>query len=61
MTCDVLTIFSSFKKKLGEKLKSKNKTAQINELLYKVIVYTIIVLIQEMHELGIEPNFNKVR
>ena len=57
---NVETTFSSIKKKLGETLKSKNKTAQINELLCKIIAYNITVLIQEMHELGIEPNFNKV-
>lgn len=49
--------FSSIKKKLGETLKSKNRAAQINELLCKVIAYNITVLIQEMHELGIKPNF----
>lgn len=45
------------KKKLEETLKSKNRIAQVNELLCKVIAYNIMVLIQEMHELGIEPNF----
>jgi hypothetical protein len=47
------------KKKLGESLKSKNRTAQINELLCKVIAYNIMVVIQEMHELGIQPDFMK--
>lgn len=56
---NVETAFSSIKKKLGETLKSKNKTAQINELLCKMIAYNITVLIQEMHELGIEPSFIK--
>lgn len=45
------------KAKLGDKLKSKNFTAQKNELLCKLIAHNIIVLIHEMHELGIEPNF----
>lgn len=54
---NVESTFSSIKKKLGETLKSKNKTAQINELLCKMIAYNITVLIQEMHELGIKPEF----
>lgn len=54
---NVETTFSAIKKKLGETIKSKNKTAQINELLCKIIAYNITVLIQEMHELGIRPNF----
>lgn len=54
---NVETAFSSIKKKLGETLKSKNRTAQINELLCKIIAYNITVLIQEMHELGISPDF----
>ena len=49
--------FSAMKRKLGETLKSKNYTAQVNELLCKVIAYNIMVLIQEMYELGIKPNF----
>lgn len=54
---NVETTFSAIKKKFGETIKSKNKTAQVNELLCKIIAYNITVLIQEMHELKIEPNF----
>lgn len=54
---NVEAMFSAIKKKLGESLKSKNRTAQINELLCKIIVYNITVLIQEMHIIGIQPNF----
>ena len=54
---NVETTFSAIKKKLGETIKFKNRTAQINELLCKIIAYNITVLIQEMHELGIKPNF----
>ena len=54
---NVESVFSAMKKKLGETLKSKNQTAQVNELLCKVIAYNIMVLIEEIHELGIEPNF----
>ncbi len=45
---NVETTFSMIKKKFGETLKSKNWTAQINELLCKVICHNICVLIQEM-------------
>jgi len=48
---------SNVKAKVGDKLKSKNFIAQKNELLCKLIAHNIIVLIHEMHELGIEPNF----
>ena len=54
---NIESTFSAMKKKLGETLKSKNRIAQENELLCKVIAYNIMVLIQEMKELGIEPNF----
>ncbi len=60
MRSNVESTFASMKKKLGDVLKSRNKTSQINELLCKIIAYNITVLIQEMYELGIEPNFNKV-
>lgn len=55
---NVETTFSAIKKKLGETLKSRNQTAQVNGLLCKFIAYNILVLIEEMHELGIAPSFN---
>jgi len=54
---NVESAFASIKKKFGETLKSKNKTAQTNELLCKIIAYNVVVLIHEMYELGIEPDF----
>jgi transposase len=51
------TTFQMIKSKFGEKLKSKNPTAQKNELLCKLIAHNIVVLIHEMHELGIKPDF----
>jgi hypothetical protein len=30
---------------------------QVNEVLCKIICHNICVVIQEMHELGIDPNF----
>lgn len=56
---NVESVFSAVKKKLGETLKSKNHTAQVNELLCKFIAYNITVLIQEIYELGIMPKFSE--
>ncbi len=52
-----LSMIDVIKAKLGDKLKSKNFIAQKNELLCKLIAHNIIVLIHEMHELGIKPDF----
>jgi hypothetical protein len=49
--------FSSIKQKFGETLKSKKERAQVNELLCKIIAYNITVLIHEMYEHQIDPNF----
>lgn len=54
---NVESTFSAIKRKLGDTLKSKNSTSQINELLCKIIAYNITVLIQEMYELGITVDF----
>ena len=45
------------KSKFGDNVRSKTWTAQVNEVLCKVICYNICVVIQEMHELGINPDF----
>jgi hypothetical protein len=45
------------KGQVWESLRSKSDTGQINEALCKVLCHNICVLIQEMHELGIEPAF----
>ena len=45
------------KSKFGASVRSKTWTAQINEVLCKIICHNICVVIQEMHELGINPNF----
>jgi len=46
------------KSKFGDSVRSKTWTAQVNEVLCKVICHNICVVIQEMHELGIKPEFN---
>ena len=55
---NVESAFNMVKAKFGDKLKSKNWTAQQNELLCKLICHNIVVLIHEMFELGIEAKFN---
>jgi len=57
---NVESTFAAIKKKFGETLKSKNKVAQENELLCKFIAYNLTVVIREMHELGINPDFQNV-
>ena len=44
--------FGAIKKKFGESVKSKNRIAQENELLCKIIAYNITVLIHEMVQLN---------
>lgn len=53
------TIFHMIKRKFGQHLNSKTETGQINEILCKALCHNICVLIQEMFELGINPEFNK--
>jgi transposase len=48
---------AAIKRKFGETLKSKNPTAQVNELLAKIIAYNLTVVIHEMYENGIDPKF----
>ena len=54
---NVETAFMMIKTKFGDKLKSKNFTAQKNELLCKLIAHNIVVLIHEMEELGVKADF----
>lgn len=48
---NVESTFAAIKKKFGESVKSKNRIAQENELLCKIIAYNITVLIHEMIQL----------
>jgi transposase len=52
------TTVHMIKSKFGDSVRSKTWTAQVNEVLCKVICHNICVVIQEMFELGIEPDFN---
>jgi transposase len=54
---NVETTFHMIKSKFGEDVNNKKETAQFNEVLLKILCHNIAVLIQEIHELGIEPEF----
>lgn len=54
---NVETTFHMIKSKFGDSLRSKTKTAQINEALCKVLCHNICCLIQSMFELGLKPKF----
>jgi transposase len=51
---------AAIKRKFGETLKSKNPVAQVNELLAKIIAYNLTVVIHEMYENGINPDFSSL-
>ncbi|KKH45967.1 transposase [Methanosarcina sp. 1.H.A.2.2] len=50
---NVESAFNMIKSKFGERLKSRKMTSQINEILCKVLCHNIVVLIHELHEMGI--------
>lgn len=51
------TTFSMIKAKFGGSVRAKMPTAQVNEVLCKVLCHNICVLIQSLYELGLEPTF----
>lgn len=54
---NVESTIGALKAKFGEGLRSKDRTAQENELLCKVLAYNITVVIHEMFEREIDPKF----
>jgi transposase len=52
---------AAIKRKFGETLKSKNPVAQVNELLAKIVAYNLTVVIHEMYENGINPDFLQIK
>lgn len=48
---------SMIKSKFTDIIRSKNEIAYINEALLKILCHNIVVLIQSMYELRIEPEF----
>lgn len=54
---NVESVFSAIKRTLGGSVRSKKFTAQVNEVLCKILAHNLIVLVHAMHELGIEGEF----
>lgn len=54
---NVESVFSMMKRKFGDGLRSKTLTALHNEALAKILCHNLVVLVHEMYELGIAPQF----
>jgi hypothetical protein len=54
---NVETVFSMIKRKFGDAVRSKSDTAQVNEILCKVLCHNLCVVIQSIYELGVEATF----
>ena len=54
---NVESVFSMIKAKFGGAVRSKTPTAQVNEVLCKILCHNICCLIQSIFELGLEPAF----
>jgi transposase len=52
---NVESTFSMMKCKFRDGLRSKTDVAMVNETLCRVLCHNLVVLIHEMHELGIDP------
>ncbi len=53
------TAFSMIKAKFSDRLRSKNRTAQKNEALCKILCHNLCCLIQSIYEFGLKPEFWK--
>jgi hypothetical protein len=56
---NVETVFHMVKSKFGSRIRSKTDTAQVNEVLCKILCHNLCVLVQSIYELGIEAKFWK--
>ena len=54
---NVESTMAMIKTKFGASVKSKGGTAQVNEVLAKILCHNIVVLIHSFYELGIDPDF----
>ncbi len=54
---NVESAFSMIKGKFGDSVRSKSDVGQVNEV-FKVLCHNVCVLVQAIHELGIEPIFS---
>jgi len=58
---NVESTFSAVKRKFGPSVRSKNFTAQVNEVLCKLLCHNLSCLARAMYELGISPVFESVQ
>jgi transposase len=56
---NIESTFSMIKRKFGNSLRSKTKTAQVNEALCKILCHNLCCLIQSMFEFQVQPDFWK--
>jgi transposase len=54
---NVETTFSMIKAKFGASVRSKSSTAQVNEVLCKVLCHNLCCLVSAFYELGVVPEF----
>jgi len=54
---NVESTFGAMKRKFGHAVRSKNPTAQVNEVLCKALCFNLSMLVHAMFELGIDPEF----
>lgn len=54
---NVETTFYMIKTKFSGAIKSKKDTAQINEVLIKILCHNVCCVIQEVNELGVKAEF----
>lgn len=54
---NVETTFSMIKRKFGDHLRSKTRTAQINEVLLKILCHNLCCVIQSIYEFNAEATF----
>ncbi len=57
---NVETCFAMIKAKFGQSVRSKTETAQVNEVLAKILCHNIVVLVRMMYTLGINLTFGGV-
>lgn len=55
------TVFHMIKSKFNDNIRSKDKTAQLNEVLLKILCHNICVLNQEMQELHVDLEIDSWR
>jgi len=58
---NVESTFSMMKRRFGGSVRSETDTAVVNGTLCKILCHNLVVLIHEMHELGIDPVFQSAQ